>query len=199
MASTRAMPQLQGRAASMARSLAVAVRGAGLSDFEVAAVERIFALAMEPRIAMLDDDHHPAYLHPGRSVLILLQDVGCIDVGTLVVAAIHESVDGLLRIPDDRLEHDMGEGEFVALGTIPIPGEERLLEKLVTLKTGTALAALAERLDHLRHLHLRDDLRDSWRGAHQEVLETWLPFSHRIHPRLATRFEYWTRRFAKRI
>jgi hypothetical protein len=183
----------------MARSLAAASRRVGLSDVERASLGRAFTLAMEPRIAALDDDHHPAYLHPGRSARILLQDVGSVDAEVLIVAALHESVDGRLRLPDERVRRELGDATMGALETIPRPGDERLVERLVTLEPGAGLAALAERLDHVRHLHVREDLMDSWADAYEEVLGAWLPLAHRTHPRLATRYKHWARTFAKRI
>ena len=32
--------------------------------------------ARAPRLAVIDDDHDPDYLHPGRTVVVLLDDVG---------------------------------------------------------------------------------------------------------------------------
>ena len=183
----------------MTASLAAAVRRVGLSDVEVEAVGRAHALAMEPRIAKLDDDHHPAYLHPGRSALILLQDVGRVDAAVLTVAVLHESIDSALRIPAERVREQLGEVAVNVLEGIPRPGDDRLIETLVTLGPGVGLAALAERLDHIRHLHMREDLMDSWADAYGEVLVAWLPFAQRSHPRLATRYEHWARTFVKRI
>ena len=93
----------------------------------------------------------------------------------------------------------LGEGALGALAAIPRPGDPRLVERLVTLGPGSALAVLAERLDHLRHLHLREDLIDGWADAWEEVAEAWLPFAGRIHERLATRYAHWARTFVKRI
>lgn len=183
----------------MARSLATAVRGVGCSETEVGAVARALSLAMEPRLATLDDDHHPAYLHPGRSALILLQDVGKVDVAVLVVAVIHESADSALRVSARRVQQELGGAAVDAVRAIPLPGDERLIERLVTLGPGTGLAALAERLDHLRHLHVREDLMDTWADAYEEVSRAWLPFAQRTHPRLATRYGHWARTFVKRI
>lgn len=190
---------LEGRAADMARSLDVAARGSGLDEAEGAWLQRAHALAMEPRIERLSDDHHPAYLHPGRSPLILLGDVGAVDVVVLVIACVHESTDEDLRVPRADLAESLGASVLGALDSIPVPGDERLIERLITLGPGTALVALAERLDHLRHLHLREDLMDTWADMHAEVLGAWLPFSQRTHPKLATRYAHWARTFVKRI
>ena len=61
----------------------------------------------------------------------------------------------------------------------------------------TLARALAERLDHLRHLHLKEPdaaAREVWR----EARDVWLPFADRTHPDLARRYAWWTRKFTKR-
>ena len=60
----------------MAASVAQAARAQGLTPESIDLVSRAYALAMNPRVAALENEHHPAYLHPGRSVLVLLLDVG---------------------------------------------------------------------------------------------------------------------------
>jgi len=187
------------RARQMAVSVAATARGVGLDAESVDALARVHGLAMAPRIVALDDDHHPAYLHPGRSCLVLLHDVGEVDVSVLALAALHDSWDASLRSPREEVLAALGKGTLDALDALPLPGDEDLVEKLVGLGPGASLAVLAERLDHLRHLHLRSDLVDSWADAHHEVEGAWLPFAQRIHPKLATRFAHWYRVFVRRI
>lgn len=190
---------VSGRAAQMARSLASAARSHGLGDDEISALAQAYALAMTPRVGVLEDDHHPAYLHPGRSALVLLRDVGALDASVLVVAVLHESLDAHLRVGAEELEEHVGLAALEALASIPRPGDERLAEGLLTLGPGLSLAALAERLDHLRHLHVREDLVDLWADSYREVVEVWLPFARRVHPKLAARYAHWARTFVKRI
>lgn len=190
---------LEGRAAEMARSLASAAKGVGLPPGEVATLDRAHLLAMEPRVAQIEDDHHPAYLHPGRSALILMHDVGKVDVTVLVLATLHESRDMGLRVPSGQVESEVGAAAVEALRAIPIAGDERLVEHLVTLGPGSALVALAERLDHLRHLHMREDLMHLWADVHDEVVQAWLPFAARTNSTLARRYAHWVRTFVKRI
>lgn len=187
------------RADQMAASVAATARGVGLGDPDVAAVERVLGIAMAPRVRSLEDDHHPAYLHPGRSALILLRDVGFVDASVLALAILHESSDMALRAEREAVGASLGPRTLEVLDSLPLPGDEELVERLLGLGSGAALAVLAERLDQLRHLHLREELVDTWAATHHEVERAWLPFSQRCHPRLATRFGHWYRVFARRI
>ncbi|MEM7416089.1 MAG: hypothetical protein AAF389_11370 [Gemmatimonadota bacterium] len=183
----------------MHASVGAEAKRVGLLADAVDAVKRVHALAMEPRVETLTDDHHPAYLHPGRSALILLQDVGRLDASVLALAMLHESGDRSLRPADHRIKEEMGEATVALLASLPKPGEEDLVERLIGLSQGLALAVLAERLDHLRHLHLREDLVDTWANTHAEVSAAWLPFAGRVHKQLTLRYAHWARTFARRI
>ena len=183
----------------MAHSLRAALRARNFAPDAQAAVGHVFTLAMQPRIAALDDDHHPAWLHPGRSALILLHDVEHVDLVVLIAAALHESVDTALQVPPAEIESGVSVAAVQALARIPMPGDEHLVERLLLLSSGLALAALSERLDHLRHLHLREDLIDSWSETHEEISRAWLPFAARTDTKLTRRYAHWVRTFAKRI
>lgn len=183
----------------MGRALVSTARGLGYPEADVAALREAFDTAMVPRVRHLDDDHHPAYLHPGRSALILLRDVGVVEASALVVAAMHESVDAELRVGPEVLEAPPSAAVVGALASIPLPGDERLAERMLSLERGLALSVLAEWLDQLRHLHVRPDLAERWPGAHEEVVRVWLPFARRVDTRLATRYAHWARTFARRL
>lgn len=182
----------------MAASVASAARAAGLGPHGVELLARALDLAMEPRVASVEDDHHPAYLHPGRSVLVLLRDVGPLPAEILAAAAAHETEDPELRVDAGLIRKVLGDAVADVLESLPLPGDERLAERLVTLPEGPRLAALAERLDQLRHAHLRRD-PDWWRTIHTEAGDVWVPVAERTHPRLADRYRHWHRTFAKRI
>ncbi len=181
----------------MGGSVVAAAEALGLSDDEVDLIGYAHALAMVPRIATLDDDHHPAYLHPGRTALVLLRDVGPLPVEALVVAAVHEGIDDDLRVRHDVVAVELGEAVAELVESLPLPGDERLAERLVTLDEVFLLATLAEHLDHLRHAHLRGDL--DWQGLHDEASSVWVPVAERAHPRLADRYQHWYRTFARRL
>ena len=110
-----------------------------------------------------------------------------------------ESQDPELRVPVERVAAELGEGVAASVRSIPLPGDDRLVERLLELERDLGLAALAERLDNLRHLHLREDLEAVWPDHHEEVTSAWLPFAQRVHPTLATRFAHWARTFVKRL
>lgn len=183
----------------MTRSVTAAMGARGFDERDVRAVGHVLDLAMSPRLELLTDNHHPAYLHPGRTARVLLDDVDGVDRTVLVVAILHESCDDRLRVRTERVAESVGASEAASIESIPLPGEERMIERLLALPSDVALAALAERLDHLRHLHLRDDLTGSWAEVHDEVSRAWLPFAQRVHPVLARRYGHWTRTFANRI
>jgi (p)ppGpp synthase/HD superfamily hydrolase len=186
------------RAQMMAASVASAATARGLEPSDVDVLGRAHALAMQPRLEALEDDHHPAYLHPGRTVLVLLHDVGEVPLDALCAAAVHETEDNNLRVSSDAVREALGDTVADLVGALPLPGDERLLERLVTLEQEPLLAALAERLDQLRHAHLRED--DSWwRAIHEEAVSAWVPVAERTHPRLADRYRHWQRTFERRL
>ena len=200
----RAPPRVGGpltgvdRAVAMAASVANALQAIGLEDDGVDLVCRAHDLAMGPRVEQLDDDHHPDYLHPGRSVLILLRDVGHSDAVSLAASALLESESESLRVALSRVEPVVGADVARVLSEIPGPGDERLVERLVLLPVTSRLAALSERLDQLRHAHLHED-RDWWAAIHEEATRAWLPVAERTHERIAQRYRHWHRTFAKRL
>jgi hypothetical protein len=173
-------------------------RAAGLDDGSIEVVSRAYRLAMHPRIASLDDDHHPAYLHPGRSAMILLRDVGPVAADALALAALLESDDQVLAVPLEEVRSAMGPALAERLAEIPRERDGRLLERLLLLDADATLAALAERLDHVRHAHMRGR-PERWPALHEEALSVWLPLAERTHGRLADRFRNWARAFGRRL
>ncbi len=156
------------------------------------------SIAMAPRRESLTDHHDPAFLHPGRSVLVLLHDVRPLEVESLVLGALHESQEPTLRADPGAVGRALGPEVVDRLAGFPLPGAERIVERLVLLDRTSAVAVLAERLDHLRHLHLGAAIWREWEAVHEEVERAWLPFAHRVDARLSTRFEHWSRVFRRR-
>ncbi|MEX2471287.1 MAG: hypothetical protein WEA34_03860 [Gemmatimonadota bacterium] len=182
----------------MAASVVAVATRHGLGPTEVSRIERTLAEAMKPREVALSDDHHPAFLHPGRVALVLLNDVQDPTAACIELAVLIESRDPELRVADERVRAELGERIAAARAAIPSPGSEDLTERLVTLDDGAALAALAERLDHLRHEHLRDPVTP-WPELVEEVSSVWLPVADRRSPTLARRYRHWLRTFERRL
>lgn len=182
----------------MSTSVVNALRAIGLEDDALDLVRRAHDLAMRPRVDQLESDHHSAYLHPGRSVLILLRDVGHSDAASLAASALLESESESLRVSTRQVESEIGEHVAQVLAEIPAPGDERLVERLIMLPVTSRLAALSERLDQLRHAHLHPD-RAWWAAIHEETTRAWLPVAERTHERVAQRYRHWHRTFARRL
>jgi (p)ppGpp synthase/HD superfamily hydrolase len=192
-------PGREDRGSAMAASVARAARSFGVGLEGVRRVGRAHALAMAPRMAGLAADRHPLYLHPGRTVLVLLRDVGVVDPTLLAAGALVESEDPILRVAMDDVRAAMGEDVAVLVAAVPVPGREALAEELVVAPEPVRLLALSERLDHMRHAHLRD-ADDLWRRAvHEEAMRVYLPVAERTHAGLATRYRHWGEAFARRL
>lgn len=185
------------RGTAMAASVVRAARVAGVGADGIRILSRAHALAMEPRVAAFADDHHPLFLHPGRSALVLLRDVGCADPVVLAAAALLESEDAELRIGRDRAEAEVDREVAALVAAVPLSRSPSLAEDLVTADEAVRLVALAERLDHLRHAHLRG-ADHAWRAAaHAEAEAVYRPVAHRTQARLAQRYDHWCRTFAR--
>jgi hypothetical protein len=184
------------RARAMAGSVERIARAAGLGDDAIDLVSRACALAMEPRRML--DEHDPAFLHPGRTILVLLQDVGPLKADVLAAAAVHESEEARFRLDPADVRRELGATVADLSEALPLPTDDDLVERLVTLDLGARLAALAERLDHIRHAHLRDDPA-WWRELRDEVSAAWAPVAERTHPRLADRYRAWLRAIDRRL
>lgn len=167
---------------------------AGVPAADRARLARIHAAAMAIRSGRAADDHDPAYLHPGRSALILLQDVGETDADVLGAAmAVDSQTPDWAPNPGDLADPGV---EALALA-VPPSGAEDLAERLVVGDDRLRRVALAERLDHLRHAHLWPDL-DARRAAHSEAAEVYARVAARTHPVLARRYAWWCRMFGAR-
>lgn len=184
------------RARAMAGSVERIARAAGLGDDAIDLVSRAYALAMEPRRVL--DEHDPAFLHPGRTILVLLQDVGPLPAEVLAAASVHESEEARFRLPISDVRRELGDAVADLASSLPLPAEEDLVERLVTLEEGSRLAALAERLDHIRHAHLEEN-PVRWRALREEVSAAWAPVAERTHPRLADRYRAWLRAIDRRL
>jgi hypothetical protein len=191
--------ELRFRPASMVERVGLEA-GRLLPAGETVRVQAALRVALARRDPQLEDDHDSRLLHPGRTVLILLRDAHCRSADVLAAAAFIDSVDTGLRASLSLLRQAAGDAAFGLASAVPAPdaGEsEGLLERLVCADTEPALIALAERLDQVRHLHLRPEL--PWQRLHAEVLAAWLPAAQRLSPPLARRFDRWAEAFGRRL
>lgn len=183
------------RAEAMALRLWRAARRAHIPPDPIA---RAYRSAIERRSRVLSDPRHPDFLHPGRTALILIEDLDVADAAEIVAGVLYDSL---------YPEASSTAGEATALGggaagsvfaELVAAGrsDTSLAEDLITGSASTQRAALAERLDHARHLHLRDP--STWAGFHAAIRSTWLPLAERTHPVLARRYRWWTSMFARK-
>lgn len=154
----------------------------------------------------LSSEEHPAWLHPGRVALILMDDFEELDPGVLMAGTLAESRDLELRLEEKAAGEVLGHvaGSFdlwKALPAIPwrvsgqldADADASLLEALVLAPPGVQRVAMAEALDHIRHAHLWES-REERRRAADLAREVIAPLAPRVHPTLERRIEWWVRR-----
>ena len=178
-----------GRLRDMHRRLALRLERAGLDGSACAPVLEANASSLLHRLDALRDEEHFELLHPSRTLLILLDDCGVFDADVLCAAVGVDSEHAALHVP--------ATGEPERSVPVPASSDDRLLEELIVATPEVRLIALAERLDHARHLHLREP--SAWPGFHASVGDVYLPVAHRTHPRLARRYDWWWRMFGRRF
>ena len=160
---------------------------AGLDARSRARVLEANARALLHRLEVLGDEEHFEALHPSRTLLILLDDCDVAEADVLEVAAGVESEHGALLSPGADSH------------AVPTPGAsgDALIEELVVAPEAIRLIALAERLDHARHLHLRP--ATAWAPFHAGIGAVYLPLAQRTHARLARRYDWWWSMFRRRF
>jgi len=175
-------------------------RAAGAAHLESAArIGGLFRTVLSRRTTGFDDPHDPDFLHPARTVLMLLEDLRCRDPAVLFAAMLVDSARPDLALPLEDAAPQAGTrgiGIARAVRAGPPPDSDRL-EWLVQLDEEALLVALAERLDHARHLHLRP--AGTWPDFHRRFAEADLHAASRSDPRLAWRMQWWHDSFARRF
>ncbi len=153
-------------------------------------IGKAMGAAMSPRLAAIDDDHHPDYLHPGRTVVILLDDIGLTDPVALAAACLLDTRRDDLEASDRDVTQDVSPAVTAFRSEVPRSGSVTLLEDLLASEPEVVLVALAERLDQVRHAHFWGD-RSEAGAAHKEAAEVYLKMAERAHARLAARYNSW--------
>jgi hypothetical protein len=180
----------------MGEKLAVYAARAGVDD--VGLVTDAYHLALQPRLILLPDAFHFDMLHPARTALILIEHAQCRASAVLAAAEMTETFAPELRVPVEEIAV-LGDDVARLAGAIPDPraDADALVEKLVTADENVALIAVAERLDHARHLHMRPET--VWRTYYAETVAVYLPLAERLNAELFARFARWARSFQRRI
>jgi hypothetical protein len=164
-----------------------------LSEAEAAAVHDALAQSLSHRDAHIDNDHDPRYLHPARTIRILISDGECRSAAALAAAAFVDTIDTALA------PAATGAALIRLTDAVPRPDRDgdQLLERLVTADADAGLIAIAERLDHARHLHLRSDL--DWPSFHASIRAAYGPAARRLSARIARRLDRWADAFERRL
>jgi (p)ppGpp synthase/HD superfamily hydrolase len=189
-------PELS-RGGAMEARVARTLEDAGLSRADVERVVGAHRLAMRARAEQSVEDHHFDFLHPGRTVLVLLLDTPLRDPVALAAAALVETERDELRVALSAIEREVGAAVAAFLEAVPI-AEEGLAEALVTATEDVRLVALAERLDHCRHAKFWAD-RGARRRIHGLAESVLGPVAQRTDATLARRYLHWTGAFARTL
>ncbi|MBI4409955.1 MAG: hypothetical protein HY561_09620 [Gemmatimonadetes bacterium] len=189
----------ENRAEAMAHRVERACLRARFDAAGVALVVTAYRLAIARRTLAFPDPQHPEFLHPGRTALILLEDLGARDPVLPAAAAVCDTLRPELGLPLEQVEAALGPEARRLAQAVPAPASagDRLAELLVSADGPVRLIALSERLDHARHLHLGESA--GWHGWHRETCELYLPVAERTHPTLARRYRWWCRMFRRRF
>jgi hypothetical protein len=169
----------------------------GIAPDGVALVVGGHGLAMAPRLEGALDPHHPEFLHPGRTVLILALDTALRDPVALAAAALVESERAELRVSGAAIRDALGHAVADFVASVPL-ADEGLAEALVTAEPDIRMVALAERLDHCRHAKFWAD-RAARVRIHRQAEAVLGPVAQRTDPALARRFEHWAGAFARTL
>ena len=186
----------QNRAETMAVKLAAYAQRSGA---EAAPIVAAYELSVARRLETLGNVFHPDLLHPARNALILIQDVGCSSSFVLTAAVLSETEFPAMRIKPEEVLGTFGGVIAELVNAVPRPDAERelLLEALVTAPYDVALIAVAERLDHARHLHFRDPA--VWPSFFRQIVDVYLPAATRVSERLEVRLAHWSQAFERRL
>lgn len=209
------------RGEAMGRRVVRTARASGVGATGLEAIARAHDAARARREALLDDDHDPHYLHPGRTALILLLDTGETDPAVLAAATLAESERPELAAADEAVlaphsrpagapadgdpsgragpaARDILERALELRARVPRRDDPEVVEKLVVDEPALGLLAVAERLDHARHAHMWIEGAEHARLL-SEFERHWDGLAERVHPRLAQRFRRWARGTRRRL
>lgn len=185
------------RGRAVADRLEAAARSAGLPPAACDRLTTALARSLERRDRFFGDPHHTDFLHTARTALVLLHDTPLNDADALTAAVLFDSEERQLAFDVAEAGALFGPGVAAVIASLPTPAAgDELIERLVCAPAAVQLVALAERLDHARHLHLRATER--WFAFHREIEAVYLPVADRADATIARRFRWWADMFARR-
>jgi hypothetical protein len=157
-------------------------------------------LAMTVRDRIVRDDHHPDYLHPGRTALVAMTDGEVRDADLLRAVILFDSMRPELTPSSADVAVVCGSGVEAIRASFPGAGlaVEVMVEELLALERAAAVCVLAEALDHARHAHVGEDPA-RMRATLDRVARGYRPVAERVSPALASRLGHWARHFRKRL
>lgn len=181
--------------AAMSERLARDAARAGVHDADVDRLCRVFSAVAEARAARIGNRQHHSVLHTARTALILIADCDINDPALLTAATALDTLDpqlmpGLDTLPLAATERALAAQAFAAVNS------EIVLEELLLADQTVRLLALAEALDHARHLHRQPAA--AWAPFHEAACSVFLPIAGRTHDALARRFNWWCDMFRSR-
>ena len=138
----------------------------------------------------------PRILHPARTVLILTDDMKLVDADALIAGALAESQAPVLRVDEAAIPDVAAVAVLELQRDSPDANGEASLEILLTADPVATDIALAERLDYLRHLHLRPALE--WSASFDTARDAYLPVAQRRGGIIARRYEWWCSMFERK-
>ena len=107
-------------------------RAAGVDGSGRDLIRSAIETAMAPRLATIEDDHDHDYLHPGRTVVVLLDDVGLYDPVALAAACLLDTRRLELEAPDRDVSDHVSPAVTAFRNAVPRSGSDALLEDLLS-------------------------------------------------------------------
>lgn len=191
-----------GRGAAMVARIGSELRMRGIDASGQGLVREVLVRVLEGRTALPGGEEDPAFLHPARTILILMDDAALLDPVALAASSL---IDRWIGFPCHLPESACGllPSGIRAFWDLLPPGRagetdpDRLREALERLPVPLRAGVLSSGLDRIRHLHL--DVAGgpvSAGGVIEEARGVLAPMAEHTFPVLDRRFRWWLRRVA---
>jgi (p)ppGpp synthase/HD superfamily hydrolase len=189
------------RAAAMAERLTLACRRRDVAEAAIRRVVASYRTAIDARAGTVEASGRFALLHPGRNVLIALEDVGATAADLLCACALIDA-ERPHRMPPPALRRAVaGDAAAELLERVPLAAhcadDDALLETLLAAGRTAGIVAVVDRLDFVRHLHLEPDV--DRHAAYARTADVYLPLAARCDAALHRRLRWWLDMFARRF